>query len=104
MKQSFLLKIKEWVAGFSSKPWACFETPGASSDGILEFSMAWNDAFVNLLRNQGYTGMSEEEIVQLFFLSTRVLPENLVTDLQDDDTVNPAEMPRLSSEANILRK
>lgn len=100
MKQSWFVKFKEFFAKRSSKPWACFETDGPSADGRLEFSISWNTAFVEKLKQLGYTGGNEEELVHLFFLSTRVFPENMML----EDTVNPDQMPHLSSEANILRK
>lgn len=102
MKQSFLVKLKEWFSKWSKKPWAAFETAGPSRDGILEFSISWNPAFVSNLRQLGYDGNTDEEVVQLFFLSTRVLPENLLQPAADN-AVNPDAMPRLSSEANHLR-
>ena len=100
MKQSFLIKLKEFFSKKSPTPWACFETNGPSADGIMEFSISWNDAFIKRLHSLGYTGGNDEELVQLFFLSTRVFPENMVT----EDTVNPGQMPNLSNEANSLRK
>lgn len=103
MKQSFLVKVKEWWFKNSDKPWACFETDGPSRDGILEFSISWNNSFVERLKRLGYTGGNDEELVQLFFLSTRVLPENLLNE-SADDTVNPEGMPRLTSEMNELRR
>lgn len=103
MKPSKLVRFKEWWSKKSKTPWACFETEGPSSDGILEFSISWNAAFVDKLKRMGYTGGNDEELVQLFFLSTRVLPENLLTDVAEDNAVNPAEMPRLSSEGNYIK-
>lgn len=102
MKQSFFIKISTFFSKMSKKPWACFETPGAKASGILEFSISWNDAFIEKLKEQGYVADSEEEMVQMFFLSTRVLPENLM--VGDSDAVNPEAMPDLSNEANFLRR
>ena len=98
MKQSFWVKVQEWFARRSKTPWAAFETNGPTN-GILEFSISWNDAFVKMLKLQGFPGGNDEEVVQMFFLSTRVLPENLIT----EDVVNPENMPRLTSEMNELR-
>lgn len=104
MKQSFLVKIKEWWFKNSDDPWACFETDGPSRDGIMEFSISWNKSFVDRLQRLGYTGGNDEELVQLFFLSTRVLPENLLNEPAADNAINPEGMPRLTSEMNELRK
>lgn len=101
MKRSWLTALKERLVKKSKTPWASFETEGPSDDGRLEFSISWNNAFVERLRKAGYDGANEEEIVQLFFISTRMLPEDM---LDDEDTVNPSATPRLTSEANILRR
>lgn len=99
MKRSFLIRIKEFFSKKSSTPWACFETNGPTNDGIMEFSLSWNDAFIKQIKALGYTGGNDEELVQLFFLATRAYPENIAI----GDTVNPGQMPNLSSEANSLR-
>lgn len=101
MKRSFLSNIKEKLMQRSKKPWASFETPGPSEDGRVEFSISWNKAFVDSLKKQGYEGTTDEEIVQLFFISVRMLPESM---MDENDTVNPEATPRLTSEANILRR
>lgn len=103
MKRSKLLVIKEWLAKGSKKPWAAFETAGPNQDGIMEFSISWNAAFVNKLRHLGFTGGNDEELVHMFFLSTRVLPEGILRSEASDESVNPSEMPRLSKEANYFK-
>jgi hypothetical protein len=97
---SILMKAREWVAKKSNKPWAVFETAGPDRSGRMEFNIRWNKAFVDNLLRHGFTGDTDEELVQTFFLSTRVLPENLIT----ENVVNPEATPRLSSEANNLVK
>ena len=107
MKASLLIRIKSFFARFSSKPWSCFESPGATPDGILSFSISWNDAFVDKLKYQNYPGDTDEEIVQFFYLSTRVLPENLLPTGKDeitDDVVNPAAMPNLSKDTSFIAR
>jgi hypothetical protein len=102
MKRSLLIRIKEWCARKSSTAWACFETGGIEDDGRLEFSVSWNKAFANNLRSKGYDGATEEEMVNLFFLSTRMLPEYLLD--EQDNVVNPEAMPRLTSESTRLMR
>lgn len=103
MKQSFLISLKEKFFRKSKTPWACFETAGPNAAGRLEFSISWNPAFVANLRKLGYTGVDDEDVVNMFFLSTRVLPENLLNSA-DGDYINPAEMPNLTNEANFLKQ
>ena len=102
MKRHFLVALREKLAQKSKTPWACFETTGPDDDGRVEFTISWNEAFVNGLRKAGYDGMNQEEMVQMFFLSTRMLPEELLK--EEEDTVNPADTPHLTSEANILKR
>lgn len=101
MKRSFLSSLQEFFRKKSKSPWASFETSGPTIDGRIEFTISWNDAFIEGLRKSGYDGTTEEEMVQLFFISTHMLPESM---LGDEDTVNPEGTPRLTSEANILRR
>jgi len=101
MKRSRLISLKEKMSQGSPEPWACFETTGVDDNGRIEFAMSWNKAFVQNLKKQGYTATTDEELVQLFFISTRMLPEEM---LEDENTVNPEATPRLSSEANILKR
>jgi hypothetical protein len=99
MKRSLLTRLQELLKKKSKKPWASFETSGPSKDGRLEFTMSWNDAFIDVLKRAGYEGETEEEMVQLFYLSTQMIPESLM-----DDAVNPSATPNLTNEANILRR
>jgi len=98
---SLLTKLKEKLLARSKRPWACFETAGPDKDGRVQFSIACNKAFIKNLRGVGYEGMTDEEIVQFFFISARMLPEEM---LQDENIVSPTATPRLTSEANILRR
>lgn len=97
MKRSLLISLKEKLMSRSSKPWGCFETSGPGTDGRVEFSISCNKAFINVLKKNGFQGTNDEETVQLFFLTARIAPENL---LDTDDTVNPAATPNLTNEAN----
>jgi hypothetical protein len=103
MKRSWLIRLKEKLVAHSPKPWACFETTGPGADGRIEFSISWNVEFIKQLRSAGFEAETEEAMVQMFFVSARMIPENPLLN-EDDDTINPEAMPRLTSEANILRK
>jgi hypothetical protein len=101
MKRTFLISLQEKFARMSKKPWANFETTGPDQEGRVGFSISWNKAFINNLHAMGMQGINDEETVQMFFLSARMVPEEMVKDVE---TVNPAEMPGLTNEANTLRR
>jgi hypothetical protein len=99
MNRSWLLRIKEFMARFSRKPWCVFETGGPDATGRLAFSIYYNQAFIENLTRHGLSGTTEEETVQLFFLQLRMLPEGL---LQDEDVVSPEATPTLTHESSRL--
>ncbi len=101
MKRSTLIWLKEKLSSRSKKPWACFETTGVSEDGRVEFSIAWNAAFIENLKQRGFSAATEEEMVQMFFLSARMLPEDLAKEIEEaGDAVNPEATPNLTNDAN----
>lgn len=99
MKRSWLLRLKEWLAKRSKKPWATFETTGPDENGRLPFTIYANPAFINLLKKHGMGATTDEETLQLFFLQTRMVPEEF-----EDDTINPEGTPNLTNEANQFRR
>ena len=99
MKRSVLINLKEKLEAKNKKPWACFETAGIEEDGRVSMTCSWNKAFIDNLKKHGYGGMTDEETVQLFFMSSQMIPEGM---LGDQDTVNPTAHPQLTSEANTL--
>ena len=99
MKRSLLIQLKELLMRRSKKPWACFETTGPDREGRVAFTISYNNAFVENLRNQGMAATPAEETVQLFFLQMRMLPESMM-----DDAVNPEATPNLTNEANQFRR
>jgi len=101
MKRSFFTRLRELTTSSSKKPWGCFETTGISAAGRVEFTISWNRAFLENLKKAGFNGTTDEETVQLFFLAARMLPEEMTG---DDETINPDATPRLTSEANILKR
>jgi len=96
MKRSWLIALKEAMSWNRKQPWACFETTGPSKDGRVEFSISANKAFIENLKALGMGGTTDEETVQMFFVQTRMIPE----DLMGDDTVSPEATPNLTHEAN----
>ena len=101
MKRSLLIRLHELLVSKSKKPWACFETSGIGEGERVAFTISWNRAFIENLRAAGFQATTDEETVQLFFIATRMLPEEMAG---DEDTVNPEATPRLTSEANILKR
>jgi len=99
MKRSILIALKEKMMAFSKKPWGCFESTGPVDDGRVQFSISCNKAFVDNLKNKGFQGTTDEETVQLFFLSARIAPENM---LNINETINPSATPNLTNEANTF--
>lgn len=100
MKPSFLISIQEFFKRRSNKPWGCFETSGPDENGRVEFRITYNKAFVENLHKRGFQGINDEETTQMFFLSSRIVPDGYL----DDDSVNPEATPNLSNEANTLRR
>ena len=98
MKKSKLVALKEKLSMRSKAPWACFETSGFDEGG-LGISMHWNPAFIKHLHEHGIQGITEQETLQLFFLFTA---SRISDSFVGEDTVNPEEMPTLTSEANTL--
>ena len=98
MKASILIKIKEWLSGTSKKPWACIECDGINDETGIGFSMTWNKAFITNLEQRGFQGINQNETVQnfLMFCGAQMLQ-------REENNVNPAEMPNLSSDANLLK-
>lgn len=94
MKSSLLVRFKEFIAGFSKKPWACFETTGPAEDGSVGFMISCNKAFITQLQRLGYTGINDEETAQIFFMSIQTSPAD----------INPAELPLLSTDSNIIKR
>jgi hypothetical protein len=101
MKRRFLTVLQEKIAHLSKQPWATFETNGIDRQtGQVGFSISWNPAFIKNLHAAGFQGTTDEETIQLFFLSTRMFPD----DLGNGDVVNPAATPNLTNEANRFVK
>lgn len=100
MKRSWLISIKEWLAGFSKKPWACYETTGPNERGEVYFSISANQAFIENQQRLGMAGQTDDETLQLFFLQIGMAARGIT----EDDIVNPDATPNLSSEANVFKR
>lgn len=102
MKRSWLISFREWLASFSSKPWACFETTGPNEQGEVHFSISANKAFLENQQRLGMAGQTDEETLQLFFLQIGLAARGSLE--EETDAVNPEATPHLSDEANVFRR
>jgi hypothetical protein len=103
MKRNFFIGLVEKLKKNKKEPWACFETTGVSAEGRVAFSISWNEAFIENLHKYGFIGQTDEESVQLFFLHSRMRPEELAG-IPDDQGAIAEATPELTSEANTLRR
>ena len=60
---------KKDTKGKSEKPWVKVLDMNVSPDNPRNgfFELDWNDEFVNMLKQNGYQGQSDEEIVEKWF-------------------------------------
>lgn len=64
------------------EPWVDVKGVLNQDDGQIQLQLDWNDAFVEQLRKQGFTGSSEEQIVQKY---VAVMHQHLLTDFKEGD-------------------
>jgi hypothetical protein len=67
--------------------------------------MYWNNSFINSLRQGGIEGETDEQVMEMFFMfmASRI-SESVVARDAEEDVVNPEGTPKLTSEANTLRR
>jgi hypothetical protein len=75
----------------SDKPHFTMDVIKENADGT-EVSMDWNDAFIKQLRDKGYSGITDEEVIEgyLYRIFERahlrnVVRENIGKELDDDE-------------------
>ena len=54
---------------YSKEPWMQFVSGKIDPDKGVELSIDWNTAFIEQLKQNGYTGISELQIVSLVCIS-----------------------------------
>ena len=64
------------LAEAQKDPWACFEVVSIE-DGRVKVKFNWNDMFLTEIKKMGFEGETPEDIVQLFFYTSKMLPEEL---------------------------
>lgn len=98
----FIKWLEEKIRNRSKTPWARFDTAGIEN-GTVRYDMAWNPAFLVNLRNAGFNGHNEQEIVENFFLGSLIIPRE--DGLNDDQAVSEDSLtPTLVSEKNRFRQ
>ena len=89
-KKSATLNEEPWVGVVHSE-----YTPGELSDGF-SFELDWNVEFIKLLKHEGYSGATEEEIVEQWFEDKAteqylgILGEEMADMAETDDWSVPA--------------
>lgn len=104
MIRTTIRKILIWLLDKSQQhnkePFGCYFTSGIHN-GQAPIQFVWNKAFIDNLRMAGYECETEEETVELFYVATRPTPQQY-EDLEE--SVNSDDHPRLSNDANYLRR
>jgi hypothetical protein len=93
----FLTKVKNR----SKTPWARFETNGIHN-GQVRYDMAWNHAFIKNLRQSGFKGHNEQELVEDFFMGSMILPKEIGLNSEFAQPDTPT--PELTSQNNRFRR
>ena len=67
----------------SDEPWVDIESEGYDNDNKqVSMTLDWNAAFIKMLRQNGYSGASEQEIVDKWF---KQLSENIASELHSEN-------------------
>lgn len=98
--------VKKWIRSLFSRamrkaeaPWAMLEIEAFEVDGRVRVSFDYNDAFVQKVKDLGFQAETDEDTVQLFFLTAGLRPTQLMA---GDAAVQPDAHPNLSSQQNVL--
>lgn len=67
-------------------------------DGRIKMSFDYNNAFVAKVKALGFEAETDEDTVQLFFLTSALRPMSLV----EDNSVQSGAHPQLSASQNTL--
>lgn len=81
-------KLYDWFHRFSKKPWAMFEVTDMQNDQI-KVQFAWNPAMIDALAKMGYTGLTEEDMVQAFFYISQMKPAGMLD--EPEEAIAPVE-------------
>lgn len=95
----FLRWLEEKLRNRSSTPWARFETSGIEN-GTVRYDMSWNPAFLDNLKKAGFTGHSEQEIVETFFLGSMIIPKEDALNAEVGET---SLSPQLQNESHRFK-
>ncbi len=100
----WLRKVLLWMLdktqAKSEVPFGAYFTTGIQ-DGQAPIQFMWNKAFIENLRKYGYGCETEEETIELFYVATRPTPQQYE---DEEESIDSENHPRLSNDANILRR
>jgi hypothetical protein len=98
--------VRAWIRRlFSSsqrklkQPWAVLEIEAFEEDGRIKLAFDYNPAFIEKIHALGFHAETDEDSVQLFFLTSALRPMALS---EGDEAVQSMEVPSLSSPQNVL--
>lgn len=98
--------VKKWVRDWFSRvmrkqaePWATLEIESFEEDGRIKLAFDFNEPFIEKIKGMGFQAETDEDSVQLFFLTAALRPMTLAG---GDEAVQSAEHPSLSSPQNLL--
>lgn len=101
-------KIKKWFADithkYSKTPWFRLETPGIDADAGVSLDISWNPAFISHLREVGFLGRDEQDMVRQFLLAITLPPELMGLDDGADEAITSDAHPQLTSDMNYLKR
>lgn len=79
----FLFWLIEKLKARSKKPWAAFVV-GGIVDGQVAFEMRGNKAMAKHLRDQGFDGATDEELLQNFLFGCMMWPKQIEDNVQSE--------------------
>lgn len=82
-----------------ASPWAILEVQEFAHDGRVKMSFDYNQAFVEKVKSLGFQAETDEDTVQLFFMTSALRPIQLMA---GDEAVQSDAHPSLSSPQNVL--
>lgn len=98
------MKIMKWLVDvshkYSKKPWLRFDTSGIDSKAGVKLDISWNPAFIGHLREAGFLGADEQDMIRQFLLSITLPPEVLDVGFEP---VESGAHPELTSDLNHLK-
>lgn len=77
LKAKILAEVKN-----SKEPWVDIRGIVDDPEHGIKIELDWNDAFVKFLRDHGFTGASDEQVVQQYIA---IMFKNIVAEIEDEE-------------------